>query len=97
MVVVAEGTRSGKTKNRQMIIKEMNLVAVEILGIGMRGKYSYFPQIVSKFLVIFSEKLTICGNLSIFYQIVILVNKSSFLYYLRITVISWLLNTLFLT
>ena len=34
----------------------------------------------SVFLVIFSEKLTICGNLSIFYQIVILVNKSSFLY-----------------
>ena len=24
--------------------------------------YSYFPQIVSKFLVIFSQKLTICGN-----------------------------------
>ena len=32
--------------------------------------YSYFPQIVSKFLTIFSQKLTICGN---FDQIFILV------------------------
>ena len=39
-------------------------------------KYGYFPQIFSKFLLIFSKKLTICGNLSIFYQILILDNIS---------------------
>ena len=42
-------------------------------------KYSYIPQIVTKFLAIFPQKVTICGNLTNFYEIVILTRKVTFL------------------
>ena len=55
--------------------------------------YICFPQIVSDFFLIFPQKLTICGNSSIFHQIVILIRKIILFYLLRITVISFKYKT----
>ena len=62
-------------------VQENGFQLMEILNLIFSAytMYSYIPQIVTKFLAIFPQKVTICGNLTNFYEIVILTRKVTFL------------------